>query len=804
MLKNYFKITFRNLIKNKSYTLINVGGLTLGIVCSLVIFLVIQFDLSFNNWHEDSDRIYRIVTENTDYGTIGYTPGGPYPRAEAIRNDVSGIEYIALVNTNFRSPVISLPNSNEPQNKFKEEDLAFVDPEYFNIFTYKWIAGDPETALEKPNTVVVSESFAKKIFQSTDIIGKSLVVFTEDFVDVQITGVVQDAPKNSDFPFKIFVASNSRSRTGYTYADANTEWSSSSSELQNYVKLEPGVTQEEINSQFDPLITKYRNEEVASEKEYFLQPLSDIHFDARFGNYSGRVIEKKTLGALGIIGFLLLLTACINFVNLNTAIAVRRSKEVGLRKTLGGTKTQLTLHFLGETALITFISIILGIGITEIALHGIEPILGFTPALNLLSNPELISFLGILFIVITLGAGWYPARHLSRFNPIEAIRNKINSSYGQGLVLRRSLIIVQFSITQILVIGTLIISSQIKFFQTNDLGYDIEAIVEFTIPNDEKQVLDTFKNRLLSESSIQNVTFSNTGTTSNNTWSGNYLVMKDSIRIENNAQVKFTDNDFVETYGLTILAGRDLAHSDTMKEFLVNEAFAKQVGYGNNYEELIGKYNHYYGVDAPIVGVVKDFHTESLHTDLSPVVVTTRRLFYTGAIHINEGQTKEALTAIEESYKSAFPDYIFEYEFLDDSIAKMYENEQRTARIMDAFTIVAVVIGYLGLFGLISYMIATRTKEIGVRKVLGASITDILKIFGTELALLTGISYILAAPISWYLMQKWLSNFAYRIDIGAGIFALALAGTVLLAILTVGYKSLSAAMINPVDSLRSE
>jgi ABC-type antimicrobial peptide transport system permease subunit len=491
-------------------------------------------------------------------------------------------------------------------------------------------------------------------------------------------------------------------------------------------------------------------------------------------------------------------------VNLNTAIAVRRSKEVGLRKTLGGTKTQLTLHFLGETALITFISIILGIGITEIALHGIEPILGFTPALNLLSNPELISFLGILFIVITLGAGWYPARHLSRFNPIEAIRNKINSSYGQGLVLRRSLIIVQFSITQILVIGTLIISSQIKFFQTNDLGYDIEAIVEFTIPNDEKQVLDTFKNRLLSESSIQNVTFSNTGTTSNNTWSGNYLVMKDSIRIENNAQVKFTDNDFVETYGLTILAGRDLAHSDTMKEFLVNEAFAKQVGYGNNYEELIGKYNHYYGVDAPIVGVVKDFHTESLHTDLSPVVVTTRRLFYTGAIHINEGQTKEALTAIEESYKSAFPDYIFEYEFLDDSIAKMYENEQRTARIMDAFTIVAVVIGYLGLFGLISYMIATRTKEIGVRKVLGASITDILKIFGTELALLTGISYILAAPISWYLMQKWLSNFAYRIDIGAGIFALALAGTVLLAILTVGYKSLSAAMINPVDSLRSE
>ena len=804
MLTNYLKLAFRNLIKNKSHTLINVGGLTLGIVCAIVIFLVIQFDLSFDTWHQDRDRIYRVVTEDSDYGTISHTPGGPYPRAEAIRNDINGIEYVALVNNNFATPVVSLPQNSATQNKFKEEELAFVEPQYFKIFNYQWVAGNPENALNQPNSAVLSQSFAQKLFNSQDVVGKSFVVFIEDFVDVQVTGIIQDPPKNSDFPFEVFVAHNSKSRGGFTFADQYTEWSSSSSTLQNYVKLKPGVTPEQINVQFDPLITKYRNEEMAAEKDYFLQPLSEIHFDSRFGNYSGRVIAKKTLFALGIIGFLLLLTACINFVNLNTAIAVRRSKEVGLRKTLGGTKTQLTLHFLGETAFITFISLLLALGVTEIVLRGVEPLLGFSPELSLFANYQLILFLGILFVGITLAAGWYPTQHLSNFSPIEAIRNKINASYGEGLVLRRSLIVVQFTITQILIIGTIIIANQIKLFQTQDLGFNKEAVVEIDIPFHDKQVLDTFKNNLLSESSIQNVSFSNTGTTSNSTWSGNYLVMEDTVRLENNAEIKYVDHDFIDTYGLTIVAGKVLAPSDTVREFLVNEAFARQVGYGDNYQGLIGKSNFIWGNEAPIVGIVKDFNTQSLHSELPPTVISANRSFSMGAIKITPGRTQDALIALEESYKQAFPDFVFEYKFLDDNIAEMYETEQQTARIMNAFTIIAILIGSLGLFGLVSYMAATRTKEIGVRKVLGASIMDILKIFGTELALLTGISFIFAVPVSWYLMQKWLADFAYRIEIGVEIFALALAGTVLVAVLTIGYKSISAALTNPIDSLKSE
>lgn len=804
MFKNYLKIAARNLVKNKSHTLINIGGLSLGIVSALVIFLVIQYDLNFDTFHQDADRIYRVVTENSDYGTIDYDRGGPYPRTKAIREDITGLESVTLVNTNFATPVVSLPEGAGTDTKFKEENLALVEPEYFKIFTYTWLSGDSNTALENPNSVVISKNFAQKMFGTTDVIGKELVIFTEDFIDLEITGMVEDLPAESDFPFTVFVAANSRSRSGYTYEEEYTEWGSSSSSLQTYVKLQPGITPEQVQVQFDPMIVKYTDQKMAEEKEYLLQPLSEIHFDSRYENYSGRVIEKETLTALGIIGFLLLLTACINFINLNTAIATQRSKEVGLRKTLGGTRLQLTFHFLGETAFTTLISLILGIAITEIVLSGIEPLLGFTPKLNLFSNPELILFITVLFLGITLAAGWYPARHLSSFNPMEAIRNKINASYSRGLTLRRGLIIIQFAITQILIIGTIIIANQIKFFQTKDLGFNKEALVEVSIPNDNEQTLSTLKNQLLNESSIQNVTFSNTGTTSNNTWGGNYVLQIDTTRLENNAEIKFVDEDFISTYGLTILAGRDITPSDTVNQFLVNEAFARQVGYGDNYQALIGKTNRFWGQEAPIVGVVKDFNTSSLHTELQPVILAPRRSFSLGAIRTQPARTKDALAALEKIYTQLFPDFVFEYRFLDENIAEMYESEQRTADIMNAFTIVAILIGCLGLFGLVSYMATTRTKEIGVRKVLGASIGDILSIFASELTLLTGIAFLIATPVSWYLMQQWLADFAYKIEVGVGIFAIAFGGTILIAALTVGYKSLSAALANPVNSLKSE
>lgn len=803
MLKNYIKIAFRNLIKNKSHTLINIGGLTLGIVCSLIIFLIIQFDLSFDKSHDDSDQIYRVVRHETEFGKSEYSRGGPYPMAEAVRNDITGIEYAVLVNNNLgNDPIISYFEDGQLKNRFKEENFAFVDPDFFKVLTYEWIAGNPNEALSRPNTAVVTESFAKKLFRTTDVIGKFVVLNGGSPADIEITGLVKDQPKNSSFPFTFIGATRTKDRNGET--PENTSWSSNSSGYQVYLKLKQGVKAETVNSQFDDIITKYRSEERALVMDFFLQPLAEMHFDSRFETYSGRVVEKSVLLAFGLIGLFLLITACINFINLNTAIAVTRSKEVGLRKTLGGTRTQLIFHFLGETAFVVFISIALSVGLTEGLVKIIEPVIGFAPELNILTNSAAQLYLLILFIGITLFAGWYPAQQLSGYSPIEAIRNKITSNYGKGITLRRGLIVVQFSITQVLIICTIVIATQIQFFQNQELGFTKEAIVEVSIPDRNKQALNTFKNTLESQSSIQNVSFSNTGTTSNSVWGGNYIAEVDTTRYENDAQIKFVDIDFIETYGLTLLAGSNLSPSDTVSAYLINETFANQLGFSDNYDGVIGTRNVFWGREAPIVGVVKNFNTVSLHQELEPVVLTTLPNYFVGGIKINTSQTEDALFQIERAYNRAFPNFIFEYSFLDDKIADMYEDEQNTAQIMNAFTLIAILIGSLGLFGLVSYMATTRTKEIGVRKVLGASIFDILKIFGMELIILTGISFVVAAPISWYLMQQWLSDFAYKITLGPGIFAFALIGILVLSVLTVSYKSVRAALSNPIESLKSE
>ncbi|RNC79297.1 MAG: FtsX-like permease family protein [Balneola sp.] len=804
MFKNYLKIAFRNLIKNKSHTAINVGGLTLGVVCALVIFLVIQYNMSFDTWHEDSDRIYRVVREDNEFGDISTDTGAPYPFAEVVEEEVTGLEFVTRVNTNSaNTPIISYQENGIIQTKFKEDDVAFVEKEYFDIFTYRWMAGDPDSFFDNPNTVVITEEFAKRIFGTIDVLGREFTIQTGSQYDLTVTGLVKDPPETSDFPFFALANENSKSRAGVQIGNDN--WSGTSSSIQTYVKLLPNVTPEDINPQFDPLLVKHSSEERAEVMEFSLQPLSEIHFDSRYGNYSGRILEKRTLFAMGIIGFLLLITACINFINLNTAIAVNRSKEVGLRKTLGGSRTQLSFHFLGETAFITLISILIGMGVTEFALLNIDDIIGFTPELDLMNNPLLVVFLGILFLVITLAAGWYPAHHLSGFNPIEAIRNKMNSSYGQGLALRRTLIIVQFTITQILIIGTLVIATQIKHFNQQELGFEQEAVVQIDIPDRDKVTLETLKNRLKSEASILNVTYSNTGTTFGNVWGGNYVIEYDSTRIENSSDVKYIDVDFLDTYGIKLLAGSNIQPSDTVNMFLVSESLVKQAGFGDDYDAILGKELSFWGDEATIVGVVNDFHTSSLHQELRPVVLAARASSkWLGAIKINTAMIPEALATLEEAYNEAFPEAVFEYTFLEDSIADMYGQERDIASIMNIFAVIAVIIGCLGLFGLVSYMAATRTKEIGVRKVLGANIMDILKIFGYELGLLIGFSFLLAAPLSWYLMQRWLEDFAYKIELGVGIFLISLTGTLIIACLTIGYRSISAALANPVDSLKTE
>ena len=803
MLSNYLKIALRNLIKHKSQTLINVGGLTLGFVCAIIIFLTIQYEFSYDTWHPDRDRIYRIVREEFEFGNIDYDDGIHYPLAEAVREDISGIEKLSIVNTNFPSPIIIHENEQGVRKKFKENQTALVHQDYFDIIHHEWIAGDREGALTQPNKAVVTGQFAEKVFGTVDVIGKIISLDIYEPVEVEVVGVVKKAPENSDFPFELLISHNSKTVNGNT--SISDSWDSSSSAWRVFLKLAPGVTAEEIDAQFDPILAKNKDQKFADDTRYYLQALSDIHFNTTFSNYGGRVIEKRVLYAIGLIGILLLLAACINFINLNTAVAVRRSKEVGLRKTFGGTKSQLTLHFLGETSVTCLIAILLALAVSEFALLFVEPLIGFTPDLSLLGNPSLLLLTSVLFVLITLGAGWYPARYLSNFSPINAIRNNITAKYGQGLNLRRSLIVVQFTITQILIISTVIIGSQMNYFQSSYLGFNKDAIIEVPISSATQDQLRTFKNQVKNFSGIENVTFSNTGTANGNVWGGNYNHRIDTSMIEGGAEIKYIDIDFVDTYALKLLAGTNVMPTDTLNQYLVNETYAKQLGYNeNNYHEIIGQLSRIWGNEAPIVGVVADFTTQSFHNEQQAVMLGIQNNYSQAAIKIDASRTQEALEHIEKVFDAVFEVKVFDYWFLDDQIATFYNTEQRLAQTLNVFTIIAIVIGCLGLFGLVSYMATTRTKEIGVRKVLGASVRSILQLFGKELSILLGASFLIAAPVSYYFMNEWLSEFAYKITIGVEIFLISLMGTLAVALLTVGYKSLKAAFANPVDSLKVE
>lgn len=803
MLKNYFKIALRNIIRNKSHTFINVGGLTLGVVCAVAIFLVIRYEFSYDTHHTDADQIYRVVRAfETDDG-IARDPATPKPLPVALRNDFApSLEALTVIDQNYSTPVLAVEKNDGQISRFKEENTAFTEPDYFQIFDYQWLLGNPQTALKRPNTAVISRSLAQKLFEDTNPVGQTVTLQTSNKYDLEITGVVEDPPPTTDLPFVLLASYSSIDRSGEDRHSEN--WGSTSTSVQTYLKLAEGVEAVGLQDQLEDFIVRHMGEETAQTMDLNLQSLNNLHFNTEYNTYSDRTVSRTSLIALGLIGLFLLIAACINFINLNTATAVRRSKEVGVRKVLGGTRQQLLWHFLGETSLITLLSLLLAFAITELILPFLEPVLGYQLTMSIVSGSEWLVFAGGLWLALSLASGVYPALYLSGFSPIEAIRNRINIRYGEGLLLRRSLVVVQFAIAQVLIICTIVIGTQMRYLQSADMGFEKEAIVEVPIPVQEELKLERFRNELDALSAINDFAYSSTGTASDNLWTGTYRFETEEEIKENPAEVKMADEGYLSTYGLELLAGSNLLPSDTVRQYLVNETFAREVGFADRYNELIGRPVSIWNNTAPIAGVVRDFNTSSLHHDINPLLITTRPLYFVAGIKIDPRLTQQALGTIENAFTDAFPDYVFEYSFLDESIARFYEQERRTSTLLNLFTFVAILIGCLGLFGMISFMAATRTKEIGVRKVLGATVTQIIGLLSKEFLLLTGLSFFIAAPAAWYFMQRWLSDFTYRIDVGPGLFVLAFVATLFITILTIGYKGIRTAAMNPVESLRSE
>ncbi len=722
-----------------------------------------------------------------------------YPLPPALRQDFPDLEYVAIADRNMNDPVITITRDDNSTEKFKEKGVAFLDPEFLKIFHYDWIEGNSD-ALKQEKTVVLTESMARKYFGTSAVVNK-VINFDNEF-DVTVVGVIKDPQPNTDLTFSIMLSSNLGStKHGWE------EWGSASSSINCFVKLKAGVSQKDFEAKLKGWHLKYftgKNEEDGKSRTYFLQPLSEQHFDTRFNNIAGRVVSYERLTTLGLIGLLLLLTACINFINLNTVLIIDRSKEAGIRKVMGSSRPQLVFQFLSETLTITILSLIISTGLVELALIQLSSVLEYRLAFHPLSDPSTTSFLAALPVAVTLLAGLYPALTLSRFQPVVALKNKLSGSPGKGMTLRRSLIVFQLVISQVLVVCTIIVVQQINYFMNQPIGLNSRAIVEFELPENKPDVIARLKERLKSIPGVQNAAMSNTGATSGNNWGGDFEAVVGGKLVKEGASVKFASEDFIDTYEIQLLYGENLVKCDTANRFLINESLSKVLGFTNP-ADAIGTPIDIWGNKALVTGVVKDFNTLPLHNRLNPTIILCgTTAYYTGAVRIESSKILETIALVKTAWEDVYPKYVFQYDFLDDTIAHFYDSERQTSYLIGLFAGVAIFIGCIGLFGLVSFMARRKTKEVGIRKTLGASVSQVLILFSKEFAILILVSFVIAVPVSYYFMREWLSNFTYRIQPGAPTYMLGVAVTFAVVIATVGIRSYKAAIANPVDALRDE
>jgi putative ABC transport system permease protein len=807
MLRNYLITAYRNLLRNKSYAAINVIGLAVGIAACLLIFLVIEFETSFDNFHKKQDQIYRVSSEFNNPDGKGYSSGAPLPVAEGLRLDFPQLKQVGAI-FGGQSGLVSIPEAGKdaPVKKFNEQSgVYFAEAQFFDIFDFKWLAGDPKTALQEPNTGVLSKETAERYFGDwKTAIGKTIKHDNKNLI--KITGILNNVPVNSDFPLKVVLSYPTLKNTGS--ASNLTDWVSVSSEAHCYIVLPSNLSPALFNASLATFVKKHKPAEYAKDG-LVLQPLRDIHFDERFGNFNGRTFGRELITALMLIGIFLLVIACVNFINLATAQAVNRSKEVGVRKVLGSSRKQLATQFIGETALITFCALVLAIGMAVIALPFLSHLLGVQLSFPL--NASVLLFLLLVFVLVTLISGFYPALVLSGFNPINALKSKISSKVAGGISLRRALVVLQFCIAQMLIIGMLVVVDQMAYFRNTKLGFDKEAIVAVPVPGDSISTTkyDYLRDQLAADPGIKNISFSFSTPANNGSWFSDFKFDHAAKSTDFGANLKWADTSYFKTYNLQFVVGRPYFNSDTVREFVVNEALVKKLGLRNP-QDIIGKELSFWGGTsyakaAPVVGVIKDFHSNSLRDPIPPVVMGCwKGVYQTMGIKLQPQKTEQTLAHIEKLWNQTFPEYVYEHQFLDERIADFYKQESQLSLLYKIFAGIAIFISCLGLYGLVSFMAVQRNKEVGIRKVLGASVQSIVYLFSKEFTVLIAIAFLIAAPVAYYFMHQWLANFTFRIDLNWGLFLLAIVISIVIAWLTVGYKAIKAGLANPVKSLRTE
>ena len=812
MLQTHFLLALRTLRKNRVYAAINIFGLAVGVAACLLLFRLVHYELSFNTHHRHHDRIVRVVshTFNPAEGE-GFGAGITLPATDMLRSSVPQFAAFALIHQTW--PTITVPDApgSRMGKKFstdEEHEMGiFVEPAFCQIFDYQWLAGDAQSALGQPNSVVLRESMAKKCFGSWQAaVGQTVIM--DNLVTLVVRGVVADQPPNSDLPFHVMIAYE----TVKSYPDSynyHPGWGSTSSNDQAFALL----NSPDQFAAADAVVSTVGQEEYSKNKRgatkvHHLQRLADMHFDDRFESPGIYLASKSRLTVLSAIGLLILVMACFNFINLATAQAAGRAREVGVRKTLGSSRGQLIRQFMSETTVIVLAAVVLGSGLAALLAPQLKYISDVPDALPFLGDPVLLGFLALLTVVVSVVSGAYPALVLSGFNPVRALKNDLSARTIGGLSLRKALVVLQFVIAQALIVGTLVVVSQMDFIRQKDLGF--QPALAYTvngISSDSSSLarLDIFKQKLLQLSAVEAVSFASDVPSSSNDWTSNFALGRGSEDAPVDTELKFVDADYFKTYGLRFVAGHGMAPSDTLREAVVNQTLLRKLGI-NNPEEALNKELHLGRRRwIQVVGVVEDFHAHSVHKPIDPVVISTRKEYYgTAGIRIRPEKMDATVASIQQVFEATFPEQVFTGQFLDESIAEFYRDEQRFSAMCKGFAGLAILISCLGLFGLASHTARQRTKEIGVRKVLGASVAGITGLLAKDFLKLVVVAIVIASPLAWWAMQRWLEDFEYRINIQWWVFVLAGSAAISVAFLTVSFQSVKAALANPVKSLRSE
>jgi putative ABC transport system permease protein len=815
MIRNYFIVALRNISRNRLMSSLNILGLAIGLSAALVIYLIVRHQLSYDKDYSAQNRMYRVVT-HLRFAETNFKNGGvPAPLGAVIKKEVTGIEKATRAYSVMWNARVSVPRSGSSDMVvFKDRsNISFVDEDYLHIFDKKLLAGTAKGMDQTPNLVVLTASRAKLYFPRLDYSEMpGSILYYNDTVQVKVAGIIADHQNPTDLKHFELLSIPTIKSAGLSGNADETQWGSVNSNCQLFITLTEGTRPEKVTQQLKAILSKYKKPEPGVDPEknftrFILQPVGAMHFDRDFGGPA----DKKSLNGLMMLAGFLMLLGCINFINLSTAQAAKRAKEIGIRKTIGSTRKQLVIQFLTETFVLTLIAVMFAVAMTPLLLRIFNDYVPEGLTFDQVAWQKIALFAPCLLLVVTFLAGFYPALVLSGFKPVLVLKNQAFTNTGQSRTawLRKSLTVSQFIIAQFFVIATIVVGRQIDYSLNMDMGFNRDNIVSFDIPFDEVKTtgkVAALRNELSALPGIDRIT---TGAqpAMSGSMSSTFKIIKGDQETEVQIQTRTGDSAYIDLFGIRLLAGRNLRSTDTGRAMLINESFAREIGY-TNVAGAVGQFVAQDNEKVEVIGVVKDFNLSSARSGILPTAIRYQK--YVGEINLKlhpettVGTQKATIARIKDVYQSIYPDRTFVISYFDERINNFYTNEMKMSSLLRWAAGLSIFISCLGLLGLAIYTANQRRKEIGIRKVLGASVTQIVNLLSKDFLVLVLIACIIAVPVAWWACNSWLQDFPYRAPLSGWIFVTGSCILLSIAFLILSIKTINSASASPVNSLRSE